>query len=143
MTKNIYFLTLFILLIFAGQYLIGKNSRNELIVNTNSISLQPLSQDSTEVGAENYNSNNNILKQNYPNPFNPSTTISFNLPERSYVELNVYNVLGVRLATLIQGVKDAGLYSVQFNASKYPSGLYIYELQTNKFKLTRKMIYMK
>ena len=104
--------------------------------NFNGITYHITVQDSSGV-------NNNLLKQNYPNPFNPTTTISFNLPRRSYVELNIYNVLGVKLVTLIKGVKSAGSYSVQFNASDYPSGLYIYELQTDNYKQTKKMIYMK
>ena len=127
---------LYIFIIIASRNLLA----NDFVIinypNFNGITYHIAVQDSSGV-------NNNLLKQNYPNPFNPTTTISFNLPRRSYVELNIYNVLGVKLVTLIKGVKSAGSYSVQFNASDYPSGLYIYELQTDNYKQTKKMIYMK
>ena len=136
MRRKIYLFVTYIFIIVTAQNLIAKNLANEIRSNDDLVVIKLAVQDSSDVGS-------NLLKQNYPNPFNPTTTIEFSLPERSYVELNVYNVLGVKLTTLIQGVKDAGTYSVKFNASKYPSGLYIYELQTDKFKQTKKMIYLK
>ena len=135
MMKKVYLFLICIFVIIAAQNLIAKNHSSEI----NSYASLTL----TQSAVQDSSANNNILKQNYPNPFNPATTIEFSLPERSYVELNVYNVLGVKLATLVRGEKEAGTYSVKFNASKYPSGLYIYELQTDKFKQTKKMIYMK
>ena len=83
------------------------------------------------------------LKQNYPNPFNPSTVIEYSLPEKSNVEINVYNILGVKLATLVKSPKEAGVYKVEFNASELSSGLYIYELKTNKSTISRKMLLLK
>ena len=137
MTRKFYFLILCVFVIIATQNLIAKDSENEVYSKPDLTVIQTANRDSS------YFFNNNLLKQNYPNPFNPTTTIEFRLPERSYVELNIYNVLGVKITTLVQGVKEAGTYSIQFNASKYPSGLYIYELQTDRFKQTKKMIYMK
>ena len=84
-----------------------------------------------------------ILKQNYPNPFNPSTKIDFSLPARSFVQLNVYNVLGVKVATLVNGTLNAGSHAVEFNPVNLSSGLYIYELKSNNMTLSRKMLYMK
>lgn len=84
-----------------------------------------------------------ILKQNYPNPFNPSTKIDFTLPFRSFVQLSVYNVLGVKVATLVNGALSSGLHSVEFNPVNLSSGLYIYELKSNNVTLSRKMLYMK
>jgi len=136
MIRKVYIFVTYIFIIVAAQNLIAKNLANEIRSNDDLAVIKLAFQDSSGVSS-------NLLKQNYPNPFNPTTTIEFNLPERSYVELNVYNVLGVKLTTLIQGVKGAGTYSVKFDASKYPSGLYIYELQTDKFKQTKKMIYLK
>ena len=133
MIKKSYFFVIYILVIIIAQNLVAKNQAND---SGSNLTLKQFVQDSSAVSS-------NFLKQNYPNPFNPTTTIEFNLPERSYVELNIYNVLGVKIATLVQGEKDAGTYSVKFDASKYPSGLYIYELQTDKFKQTKKMIYLK
>lgn len=84
-----------------------------------------------------------VLKQNYPNPFNPSTTIQFALPQKSYVVLSVYNVLGVKVATLVNNTENAGLHSINFDASNLASGLYIYELKTDNIIKTRKMLLLK
>jgi hypothetical protein len=81
-----------------------------------------------------------LLKQNYPNPFNPSTTIRFQLPERSYVVLKVFNVLGEEVATLVNEVVEAGSRWVEFDAKGLASGLYIYRLQAGYTALTRKML---
>jgi hypothetical protein len=72
------------------------------------------------------------LKQNYPNPFNPSTNISFSLPSRQNIILRVYNSLGQLITTLVNGEYDAGNYSVDFNASNQPSGIYFYNLQAGQ-----------
>ncbi len=83
------------------------------------------------------------LKQNYPNPFNPSTNIEYDLPVRSFVQLNVYNILGVKVATLVNGLSSAGVHNVTFSPDNLSSGLYIYELKANGLTLSRKMLYMK
>jgi hypothetical protein len=91
------------------------------------------------------------LSQNYPNPFNPSTTIRFELAQRSAVKLKVFNVLGQLVATLVDEQKNAGFYLVDWNAQGAPSGMYLYQLQasdaskgsTRSFVQTKKMILMK
>jgi len=83
------------------------------------------------------------LSQNYPNPFNPSTTISFSLPKTSEVQLNIYNVLGQHVAQLVNEVKNAGTYQVNWDASNLSSGIYIYRLQAGSKILTNRMILMK
>jgi uncharacterized protein (TIGR02145 family) len=83
------------------------------------------------------------LSQNFPNPFNPSTTISFTLPERTNVTLSIYNQLGEKVAVLLNGEKEAGIYSMEWNASKFVSGVYFYELKTEKFTSVKKLILMK
>jgi hypothetical protein len=83
------------------------------------------------------------LRQNYPNPFNPSTTISFDLPEPSAVRLTVYDMLGRRVAVLVDGVSEAGTHTVGFDATGHPSGLYFYKLDAGRFSDTRKMMIMK
>jgi hypothetical protein len=80
------------------------------------------------------------LQQNYPNPFNPSTKINFGLKKAGNVEITVYNILGNKVATLLNGYKPAGNYSVTFDASKLSSGIYLYRIVTNEFVQTRKMI---
>ena len=83
------------------------------------------------------------LFQNYPNPFNPSTVISYQLSTRVLVVLNVYDVLGRKVETLIDRVQMAGVHSVTFNAPTLPSGVYFYRLQAGKHEDTRKLLLLK
>ena len=83
------------------------------------------------------------LYQNYPNPFNPSTTIRFQMPERSEVSLKIYDLLGNEVKTLFNEIKDAGFYDYDFNAGSLASGIYFYSLHTDKFSKTYKMILLK
>jgi glycosidase len=83
------------------------------------------------------------LQQNYPNPFNPSTTINYQLAGNSEVTLKVYDMLGREVATLVEGRKSAGSYSVRFNASSLSSGMYIYRLQAGGKVFTQKMMLIK
>ncbi len=83
------------------------------------------------------------LFQNYPNPFNPATTISFYLPESVEVSLSVFNVVGQPVATLTKGMLNAGEHHFEWNATGYPSGMYIYQLEVGTKVLTRKMTLVK
>jgi len=83
------------------------------------------------------------LAQNYPNPFNPSTNISYTVPSHQFVSLQVYDVLGRKVATLVNETKDAGTYSVRFDASSLPSGVYLYRLQAGSYSETKKLLLMK
>ena len=83
------------------------------------------------------------LSQNYPNPFNPTTNIAIELPERAFVTLEVYNVLGQRVGVLLRGQMPEGSFTVPFNASALSSGTYIYRLQANGFSSVRKMMLVK
>ena len=84
------------------------------------------------------------LDQNYPNPFNPGTLIQFTLPEDvKNVSLIVYDALGQKVTELVSGAKEAGYYQYQWNASNLASGLYIYQLRTEKFVSTKKMMLLK
>ncbi|MFZ4621847.1 MAG: T9SS type A sorting domain-containing protein, partial [Bacteroidota bacterium] len=80
------------------------------------------------------------LSQNYPNPFNPSTSIEFSIPKSDIVEIQIYDMLGRTIETLIHEVLPAGAYSVRWNAAKYSSGIYFYRLTTKNFTQTNKMI---
>lgn len=80
------------------------------------------------------------LQQNYPNPFNPTTTIPFTLGGSGFASLKIYDVLGREVATLVNEEKDAGEYSVQWNASTAPGGVYVYRLQFGSFTQSRKMV---
>jgi hypothetical protein len=83
------------------------------------------------------------LYQNYPNPFNPSTTIRFDLPERSAVKLEIFNILGKRIAIVTDGVRSAGSYALNFDASRLSSGAYIYRLTTDKYVFMKKLLLIK
>jgi hypothetical protein len=83
------------------------------------------------------------LSQNYPNPFNPSTTLNFSIPVASNVQLNVYNLLGQKVATLIDGPRLAGQHQVRFDARNLASGVYFYQIQAGDFTMQRKMTLIK
>ncbi len=84
------------------------------------------------------------LEQNYPNPFNPNTTIQFSIPEDvQNVKLIIYSALGEKVTELVNTGLQAGVYKYNWNASNVSSGMYIYQIVTEKFKSTKKMILMK
>jgi choice-of-anchor A domain-containing protein/uncharacterized repeat protein (TIGR01451 family) len=83
------------------------------------------------------------LANNYPNPFNPETVIEFSLPAREFVNLSIYNVLGELVSVLTSGELDAGKYSVKFDATNLPSGIYIYRISSGNNVVSKKMILMK
>jgi hypothetical protein len=86
---------------------------------------------------------NYSLEQNYPNPFNPSTSIKFGIPERTQITLDVFNILGEKVIQLINGEYAAGNYEVKFNAENISSGVYLYQLKTPNYTLSRKMLLLK
>lgn len=83
------------------------------------------------------------LNPNYPNPFNPVTKISFDIPKQSFVALIVYDQLGRKVRTLVNEVKSAGSYIIDFNGSDLSSGIYFYRIETESFKDTKRMILIK
>ena len=83
------------------------------------------------------------LVQNYPNPFNPISTISYALPEASKVKLEIYNVNGRIITTLIDGNRSAGIHTATFEAVNLASGIYIYKLRAGEFIATGKVMLMK
>jgi len=83
------------------------------------------------------------LSQNYPNPFNPATRIDFQLPEKNYVTLRIYDILGNLVSTLVDQEMDAGFHSISWNAGDFASGIYFYILNSNNFTATKKLILLK
>jgi hypothetical protein len=84
-----------------------------------------------------------MLHQNYPNPFNPVTTISYSVPEKGFVTIAIYDVIGNEVTTLVNEEQQAGNYSCKFNASELHSGAYFYRIQAVDFVETKKMILLR
>ena len=84
-----------------------------------------------------------VLENSYPDPFNPSTTIGYRLPVRSHVALLIFDVLGRKVATLVNEEQNTGSYSISFNAAGLPSGVYFDRLEAGTFSETRKLLLLK
>ncbi|MGN8225191.1 endonuclease [Gracilimonas sp. BCB1] len=108
-------------------------------VNTNQTLETPTSnEDENPAIADNFK-----LHQNYPNPFNPTTNVSYELKNPVNVTLSVYNVLGQKVETLVDGMKSAGLHMATFDASGLSSGVYFYQLRAGEVTFTQKMLLSK
>lgn len=83
------------------------------------------------------------LSQNYPNPFNPVTKITYSVPKQTFVTIKVYDIIGREVTTLINGVKTAGYYDIEWNAMNYSSGVYFYRMNAGEFVDVKKMIVIK
>ncbi|MBD3233682.1 MAG: T9SS type A sorting domain-containing protein, partial [candidate division Zixibacteria bacterium] len=83
------------------------------------------------------------LSSNYPNPFNASTNISYQLPEAGKVSLEVYNLMGQKVAALVNGHKEAGQHTVTWNAASFSSGIYFYKLNVGDKVFTKRLTLLK
>ena len=83
------------------------------------------------------------LHQNYPNPFNPTTEIKFNLPSATDVNLEIYNIIGGKVATLVDSYLEAGEHTVTWDGRDAASGVYLYRLEAGEFVATKKMVLLK
>jgi hypothetical protein len=83
------------------------------------------------------------LSQNYPNPFNPATNIKYTIPKAGNVSLKIYDVLGKEVVTLVNELKQPGVYNVDYNASNLSSGIYFYRLEAGDFTAVKKMMLIK
>jgi hypothetical protein len=92
---------------------------------------------------ESYVPDQYLLHQNYPNPFNPITSITFELPEDSDVQLSIYNLTGRKVRTLIHEMKDAGKHTIQLNGNNLSSGIYFYVLDAQSNILVKKLVLIK
>ena len=84
-----------------------------------------------------------VLYQNYPNPFNPSTTIQYELPQNSQVEIQVYDLLGREITTIVNNEQNAGRHKIEFSGGKLNSGIYFYRLKANNYLEVKKMLLVK
>ena len=138
-----------------GLFIAGENDGNyQVSVSDSSGSIIASANINILVGVESENENlpkNITLSQNYPNPFNPTTTISFSIPNTSFVSLKVYDILGREVKTLLSGEQKAGIYNIPFGASELSSGIYFYKLDAEsispssdqRFIETKKMLLLK
>jgi hypothetical protein len=83
------------------------------------------------------------LLQNYPNPFNPRTTIIYSIPQKSFVSITVYDILGKEISELVNEEKLPGSYEVQFDGSRLSSGVYFYRLHAGNIFKTKKLMLLK
>lgn len=83
------------------------------------------------------------LSQNYPNPFNPVTNFKYSIPKDTWVKISVFNIMGQKVAVLVDSYKNVGNYQMVFNANSLPSGIYYLQMQTNEFQTIRKMVFLK
>ena len=97
---------------------------------------------STKLAGDNI-PNTYTLYQNYPNPFNPATTIKYQIPKPGLVTLKVFDILGREVATLVNENKVEGIYDFTFDASRFASGVYIYQLRANDYVSSKKMLLLK
>ncbi len=113
-------------------------------VSLSGIKINPIP---ASVGSNGINPDKYKLLNNYPNPFNPSTEINYTLQNRNHVKLKVYDILGNELTTLVDEVVEAGDHQVTFDqnfmSEEIVSGVYFYQLQTEKFIKTKKMLFLK
>ncbi len=84
-----------------------------------------------------------LLEQNYPNPFNPTTNIKYSVPADGFVNIAVFNVLGEKVANLVNSLQKAGSYEVTFDATNFASGMYIYRMESGDFVSVKKMMILK
>jgi hypothetical protein len=102
----------------------------------------------SDVGSETVIPEVFALHQNYPNPFNPTTQIRYDLPENGFISINIYDVMGRKIKSLINMKQDAGYRSINWNAANdmgqpVSAGMYIYTIQAGGFRQTRKMVLLK
>lgn len=119
-------------------------SVNGIMVNVDSMMVRNMN--GAPVAIQNNNNGTPVkfdLKQNYPNPFNPSTSISFDLPKSEFVNLTVYNSVGQEVAVLVNETKSAGTHELTFDASRLPSGIYLYRIQAGEYTKSMKMSLIK
>jgi hypothetical protein len=109
------------------------NSVSDILDNTTNIELSNINSHPSKF----------TLNQNYPNPFNPETSIRFSLAEEGFTQLDVYNLIGEQIVSLVRGEIAAGEHTIRFNASNLPSGIYFYQLQQGSRLDLKKMILIK
>ena len=135
---------------FLSLAAIGDTSRATILVETNdpirpliSIPLQAITVAASAIEAEEKTPSVFALFQNYPNPFNPVTTIKFALPKTEKVRIELFNITGQKVQTILESKMPAGIHDVKFNAADLASGIYFYQIEAGAYKQVRKMVLLK
>lgn len=127
-----------------GNAVVGIAKSNTSIIKTKSLlSININGKTTTGVSENNSIPTSYSLEQNYPNPFNPTTQIRFSIPKESFVNLVVYNLIGERVAELVNELKSPGTYTVEWNAKSHSSGIYIYNLRSGSYTFSKKLMLLK
>ncbi|MEJ2103362.1 MAG: T9SS type A sorting domain-containing protein [Ignavibacteriaceae bacterium] len=151
-------------LVSTGPFLLEKNKSQDIIVayvmgrGTDYLNSITVARENVQRAIEEYESNftsmtyvpplpipinNYLLYQNYPNPFNPTTTIRYELPQDGVVTIDIYDILGQKVKTLLNEFKKADRYEATFNSTGLASGVYIYQMRVNDFITSKKMVLVK
>lgn len=137
--------SLLVILLFSSQTFSQTLLHSEEFQNQNSIN-----NDSVKTSNNIFHNNSEsklegtfTLNQNYPNPFNPSTTISYEIKETSYIELSVYDALGRFVKMVDEGIKIPGNYKVKFEPENLSTGIYFYQLISGEYRTQNKMLLLK
>ena len=123
--------------VYTIGYSMGYGTENDFVLikyNQNTVGIQNVAIQEPQ---------NYSLKQNYPNPFNPSSKLEFGIPELGFVSLKVYDALGKEVRILVNEIKPTGYYTVEFDGSDLPSGVYFYRLEAGEFSETKRMVLLK
>ena len=123
--------------------LAGRGTEGNVLIETGFLANRPLPGAVSSVASGETVPVEYRLDQNYPNPFNPTTTVSFALPQRNHVTLNVFDVLGRHLLTILNQEMNAGTHKVVFDAARLPTGLYFYRIQAGDFVQTKRLLLIK
>ncbi|MEE9552993.1 MAG: T9SS type A sorting domain-containing protein [candidate division Zixibacteria bacterium] len=116
------------------DFLTGEMDNDDIEVSIATLELPA----TTDIDDEIEIPNSFSMSQNYPNPFNASTTINYSLPEGSYVTIDVYDIIGRKIKTLVSGHQNAGEHSVVWNADNVSSGVYFYRISSDDYSQTRR-----
>ncbi len=124
-------------------FLHSSTSYNDEHYYFDDISVTPVTTDLGQPNGKAILPENFELKQNYPNPFNAMTTISFSLPEKCLVSIDIYGINGIHISELLRDVKSPGDYSINWDASQYSSGTYLIQLKANGLTIIKKCLLIK
>jgi hypothetical protein len=125
------------------KFLVVESSEQYFPSNTNKYQIFCYSYNEVKTDIEPTIPNRYKLTQNYPNPFNPVTTIQYEMSSPEHVCLQIFDLKGQLITTLLDGFQEAGSYSLNWNAANYSSGIYVYRLQVGNIAESKKMVLLK